>query len=137
MCPRFQLHTKPTEPQAWYEHFLNRKVSLLLPAGIYPRFPSCPSHIPVILRTTLFRLFGNNDEYIKYIGKYLLKTFTTKRVSAGRVAALIGSPGNTGLSSSNKTSLSAHSGVWCITGTTNKIQTNKEVNRNVCQQLRS
>lgn len=127
MWTRFQLHTKPTEPQAWYEHFSEQKSLSPAPGRNLLKLS------PVVLRTTLFRLFGNNNEYIKYIVKYLLKTFTTKRVSAGRVAALIGSPGNTGLSSSNKTPLSAHSGVCCITGTTNKIQTNKEVNRNVCQ----
>jgi hypothetical protein len=72
-------------------------------------------------------------EDIRYLGQYLLKTFTNKRVSAGRVAALIGSPGSTGLSSSNKTPLSAQSGVCCITGTKNTIHTNEEANRNVCQ----
>jgi len=113
--------------------FQNREVSLLLLAGIYPRFPSFPAHSLLILPATLSQLFDNNEEYIKYLGQYLLKTFTTKRVSAGRVAALIGSPGNTGLSSSNKTPLSAPSGVCCITGNTNTIQIIMEANRNVCQ----
>jgi len=40
-------------------------------------------------------------------------------VRAGKVAALMGSPGNTGLSSSNKTSLPAYNGVGRTTETLN------------------
>jgi len=119
--------------RAGMNNFQSRKISLLLLAGINPRFPSYPAHSLLILPTTPSRLCDSNDEYIKYLGQYLLKTFTTKRVSAGRVAALIGSPGSTGLSSSNKTPLSAHSGVCSITGTTNTIQNNMEANRYICQ----
>jgi hypothetical protein len=82
---------------------------------------------------TLSRPLDNIDDYRQYLGKYLLKTFTTKRVSAGRVAALIGSPGKTVLSSSSKTPLSACSGVCCITGTRDKIEINTEANMIACQ----
>jgi hypothetical protein len=45
------------------------------------------------------------------------------------VAALMGSPGNTGLSSSNKTSLPAYNGVGRITATTNHVDISMKYDR--------